>query len=216
MKKLKDNIKHIWIVVVYAIIAAIYGVINRPWNKVYDMTTIFDIKMPFIKAFIVPYYSWYAFLGVGILFLLIKDKRNYYKALFSLCIGVTVCYIIFLLFQTTLTRPEVVGQDILSEMVRNMYRIDNPFNCFPSIHVYTTFVLGYFILKIENINYYQKTIVITSGVSIILSTVFVKQHLILDVIAALVLGCLMIKSINFLEEKMLTSKNEGRESTYSQ
>ena len=215
MDKVKGNIKHIWLFGIYGIIGSLYGVFNKPWNEVSNLTTIFDMKIPFLKIFIIPYYSWYVFLIVGVLFLMFNDKKSYYKAVYSLCIGVAICYVIYLLFQTTLARPVVVGNDFLSRLVRYTYQNDNPFNCFPSIHVYTTSVIGYFLLGLKNLKAYQKSMILTLVISIILSTLFVKQHLILDVISALGLGYFIINGINLLEERIGASKDEEREGTYS-
>ncbi|MEQ8197713.1 MAG: phosphatase PAP2 family protein [Clostridiaceae bacterium] len=212
MKKIKEYVKHAWIFMIYLLISSLYPVFNRPWNRVRDLATGIDRSIPFLKIFVIPYWSWYVFIVAGTVFLLIKDKRSYFMAVYSLCIGTAVSYIIYMFFQTTIVRPEVAGNDFLSELLRYTYNNDKPYNCFPSLHVYTTLVLGYYIYKLENIRSFQRGVTVVLAAAIILSTLFIKQHLVADVFGSFGLCYFIVTSINILEEKIWTSESEKRSS----
>lgn len=64
---------------------------------------------------------------------------------------------------------------------------DRPFNCFPSIHVLTTFAVMLASLHIKNKHILNTLCIHISGSFIIISTLFVKQHVIFDMIGSMFL-----------------------------
>ena len=56
----------------------------------------FDDKIPFIEYFIVPYYLWFPFVVVPVLYFFFKDKDEFYKTVKFMIIGMTI----FLIFST--------------------------------------------------------------------------------------------------------------------
>ncbi|MBU3179546.1 inositol phosphorylceramide synthase, partial [Clostridium estertheticum] len=101
-------------------------------------------------------------------------------------------------FQTTIIRPIVTGNDILSKMILFTYNSDKPYNCFPSIHVITS----YLAVKGINATDAKKSIKIPVniiGFLIIISTEFVKQHLIMDIFFALFLCIVFYNLVIYLE-----------------
>ncbi|WP_374120487.1 phosphatase PAP2 family protein [Neobacillus sp. PS3-40] len=97
---------------------------------------------------------------------------------------------IYFFFQTTVPRPKLEGNSFLIELVQLIYSRDLPYNCFPSIHVLTSLaiMLGYLHLKIKHI--LHSIFIYITGTMIIISTLFVKQHVILDIFGALMLTLL--------------------------
>jgi len=170
------------------IISIFYNLINHPRNGVNILITGLDKSIPFMKIFIIPYVSWYFFIFIVLVNLALKDKEIYYKTLISYNLGMLVCYLIYLVYQTTVPRPDITSNDILSKLVLLIYSNDNPYNCFPSIHSYTSYLMIKAILK-SNIRNMHNTLIISSiSILIILSTLFVKQHVVLDAISAIILG----------------------------
>lgn len=90
-------------------------------------------------------------------------------------------------------RPIVMPRDnILTQMVASLYRTDTPTNLWPSIHVYNS--LGAHIAIARSQAGKKKWVRITSGilcVSIILATVFIKQHSVFDMLTAFVMAAAM-------------------------
>ena len=75
-------------------------------------------------------------------------------------------------------------------MVRFLYKTDTPTNLFPSIHVYNSIGVNIAVWHSENFKKnkpvrYGSFLIMTS---IILSTVFLKQHSVFDVITGIVLS----------------------------
>lgn len=178
-----------------------YGLLNNSNRGAHLLVTALDEMVPFVEGFIIPYVVWYPYVFVVLFLLCIKDRKVYYKILISLNIGFVCSYITFYFFQSTVPRPEVLGNDIFSEMVRIIYNHDEPFNCLPSIHVLSTYYMmrGISISNIKNKIITYSTHI--TGVFIILSTQFIKQHVLLDIIAAIVLGEVTIIIVNLLSKK---------------
>lgn len=200
MEKIKKNIFQLSFMISIPIINIFYGILNNSSRGVYNLTTNIDKATPFLKAFIIPYVIWYPYIFLILVYLCLRDKKVYYKILFSLNIGFVVSYVIFYLFQTVVIRPDLVQNDILTKLVYVVYKNDKPFNCFPSLHVLTT----YFVMKGINEIDENKNIKILTGIIgtlIILSTLFVKQHVIMDVVFAILLGGMILRFVSMVFPK---------------
>lgn len=191
MKTIKDFAKRniLWILALgLALLKAMYPVFNRPMPPVYEFVTIVDQWIPFMPVWIIPYVLWYLFLPGVLLLLAIRDKKACTRALLTQIMGIITCYIMYSIFQTTVPRPDVPGTDVFSVLVRGIYSIDEPYNAFPSIHVLGASALMLATYGAKNIGKWVNLGVQILGTLIILATVFVKQHVVLDMLAGLILA----------------------------
>ena len=92
------------------LVGLIYIHLNQAGGIAYSLVTDLDRQIPFMKAFVVPYLSWYGFLLLGFLYLAYKDRRNYYITLVEFVIGLLICYGVYAIYQTTVPRPELTGK----------------------------------------------------------------------------------------------------------
>lgn len=199
MRIVKENILALCLLLSIPLLNIIYQVLNDGERGARQLITAVDHQIPFVEIFVVPYLLWYAFIFLMFIYFCIYDRAIYYRTLLSFCIGMLVCYVIYFFFQTTVPRPELMGNGILTSMVKYVYGADQPFNCFPSIHVLSSYlmILGIRHSKLWTIK--KDIIVSTIAYSIILSTLFVKQHVVLDVVAGVLLGSLLFKLFYYLE-----------------
>jgi len=102
-------------------------------------------------------------------------------------VGELICFVIYFFFQTTVPRPTIVGDNFFNNLVQWIYAHDRPFNCFPSIHVLTTFTIMLASLHIKNKHVIHHLCIHIIGTLIIISTLFVKQHVIFDMIGSMFL-----------------------------
>lgn len=196
-------IKRMAILVSVPIINIIYLILNKEKENTLIIKMKVDDFIEFNKIFIIPYIAWYGYVALFLLLLCILDKKKYFKAVLSLNVGMLISYIIFFLFPTHVPRPEVAGVDILSKMVLWIYSNDKPYNCLPSIHVINTIIINYFVCKSERFKNITKIICTLIGISIILSTLYIKQHYFVDVIVGTLLAfsiCYLFSKINFHKE----------------
>mgnify|MGYP000601466827 FL=1 len=122
----------------------------------------------------------------------VRDGVDWYKLCAFLFTGMAV----FLIFSTIYPngqylRPTTFARDnICVDLVKWLYATDTPTNLFPSIHVYNS--LGVHIAIINSECFKNKKGVrrlsFVLMASIILATMFLKQHSVFDVITAFVLA----------------------------
>lgn len=175
----------------------LYGLIYFPWFIYLEKTvttnfnvihTTIDDYIPFIEYFIVPYMLWFLYIAATIAYFFFTDVKGYYKLTFFLFTGMTVFLIVSTLYPNgQLLRPVAFERDnIFVEMVKKLYLADTPTNILPSIHVYNS--IGTHIAITHNVRLKEhRWITVGSAVLmtlIILSTVFLKQHSVIDVILA--------------------------------
>ena len=153
--------------------------------------SVFDDYIPFIEIFIIPYLLWFVYVSGTVLYFFFTDKQGFYRICTLLITGMTLFLIICTIFPNGLNlRPSTFARDnIFVDLVRFIYRADTSTNVLPSLHVYNS--IGCYIAirnsqKLRQYKWVQNgSLVLT--VSIVLSTMFLKQHSVVDVIAAIVM-----------------------------
>lgn len=182
MKALFKRWWHLLAILCVPLQGSIYVLLGRnTGSDVFYNYALIDTKIPFIKEFIYPYVSWMPILYLGFLYLGVTNKSLYWRALFTYNVGVIAANICFAVFPTHVPRPVVEGSDLSSLLVQFIYNNDAPYNCFPSVHVLTSYLL--FIIVQRHLTF-KPLAKISWSVwlwLIIASTVFVKQHSLLDV-----------------------------------
>jgi membrane-associated phospholipid phosphatase len=177
-------------------------------NHMLILSTKIDSFFPFNSLFIVPYEIWFLFVAAGLIFFALADSKIYYQQLLSLLTGATICYLIFHFFPTTIIRPTVTGNNFFDSMVKDYYIYDCPYNCFPSIHVLYTVIITLFVCKYSRNNFVRSTIIL-SCIVISISTLYVKQHYFLDVLAGTFIAIILYLffSNDYIWEKFYALKN---------
>ena len=191
IKELFDKYHHAWVF--------LYGFIYMPWfswlekhvtSNYFVIHSVFDDYIPFIEIFIIPYLLWFVYVSGTVLYFFFTDKQGFYRICTLLITGMTLFLIICTIFPNGLNlRPSTFARDNIFDLVRFIYRADTSTNVLPSLHVYNS--IGCYIAirnsqKLRQYKWVQNgSLVLT--VSIVLSTMFLKQHSVVDVIAAIVM-----------------------------
>lgn len=182
------------------LISMTYPVLNQYRGSTNSVFTFVDNFIPFNKFFIIPYVSWYVFIAIFSAILCVLDKERYLKLLITINIGMITCYVIYFFYPTYVPRPIITGSDLLSNLVSNLYAADNPYNAFPSIHVLNSALIAFYVYKSEKVNKATKIICVIISSSIIVSTMFIKQHYFADVAVGIIFACVLyfsFKNISF-------------------
>ena len=187
MNKILKKSPYLLFLLVIPLLAMIYQVLNNRSQKAVDISTSIDQSIPFLPIFIIPYILWYAYMFCYLIYFCFKDTKVYIKTLLLIVIAELICFVIYFFFQTTVPRPTIVSDNFLNNLVQWIYTKDRPFNCFPSIHVLTTFAVMLASLHIKNKHLLNTLCIHISGSFIIISTLFVKQHVIFDMIGSMFL-----------------------------
>lgn len=150
---------------------------------------IIDQKTPFIIYAIIPYCIWYIMLFLVPYILYKKDKTNFSKYCLAYIFTVLLADIIFIIYPTTVIRPTVEGTNIIESLTKFIFLIDTPIlNCFPSLHCAISMLWILYIFTIKEANIYEKVFVTIISILIMLSTLFLKQHVLIDLISGDILA----------------------------
>lgn len=192
--------KHMWVF--------LYAFIYMPWflflekhvtTKYHVMQTALDERIPFIEYFIVPYLMWFAFIAVVFLYFFFTDVQGFYKLAAISFAGMTIFLIICTFFPNGQDLRPVVfeRENMFVDAVRVLYRTDTCTNVFPSLHVFNSLCACIAIHESEKVRTH-KAVCISADVLaglIILATMFLKQHSVLDVIGAAVMAFVLYQIV---------------------
>ncbi len=197
LKTLYGRYRHGWLMVSYLIFYLVWFFYLEQRNitgyQVIHMAV--DDYIPFCEAFVVPYFLWFGYVSVAVLYFFLKNKDDYYKACAFLFTGMTIFLIISTLWPNGHhLRPPVMPRDnVFTQMIAGLYRTDTATNLWPSIHVYNS--LGVHFAIIRSREFVGRRVIrgasLVLACSIILSTVFIKQHSMFDVLTAFGMAAVM-------------------------
>ena len=186
--------KHLWIIPAYGIFYMVsFMLMERSSVETHLIHTFLDDKIPFCEYFIIPYVLWYFVVIGSVLYFALGSpgKKEYYQYMATLAVGMTIFLIVSYVYPNGQDlRPELTGGSIFIQAVQFLYLIDTPTNIFPSMHVFNAVACCVALLHNEKC---RKNKIFTAGniiltTSIVLSTMFLKQHSVEDVITALILN----------------------------
>ena len=213
MKKFYDNYKHgLWIIVYMIFYLLGFFILENAEHRHYHVIhSWLDDQIPFCEYFIIPYLLWFVYMVAGVAWFIFrsKDKREYYQLVSVLSMGMTIFLIVSCIYPNRQDlRPEVfANNNIFTQMVQMLYAADTPTNVLPSIHVFNSLVMFYAINGSPQFKN-RKGIRIGAGVlsvSIVLSTMFLKQHSVVDVS----LGILLSVTLQMFCEHIFQKQAEG-------
>jgi membrane-associated phospholipid phosphatase len=147
-----------------------------------------DYRIPLQPAWVLAYGPLYLFLILLPVFVVRQDELIRRTVFAYLTIWIA-SYVSFYFYPTVAPRLDdaVIGNGFAVWGLRFLYSADPPFNCFPSLHVAHSFVSALSSYRVHR----GVGIGATAGAFVVgLSTLFTKQHYILDVVAGIVLAFL--------------------------
>lgn len=186
--------KHTLIIPIYGILYMLaFGYVEQRNVPINIIHMKIDDYIPFCEYFIVPYLLWFAYVAVTVFYFAFinKNKQEYWQFVLTLGIGMTLFILVSLIYPNGQNlRPELTGDSIFIQLVQYLYTIDTPTNLLPSIHVFNSIACC---IAIFHHKPFQKRRVLLTGtailtVLIVMATVFLKQHTLVDVIAAVALN----------------------------
>ena len=213
LKKFYDNYKHgLWIIVYMIFYLLGFFILENAEHRHYHVIhSWLDDQIPFCEYFIIPYLLWFVYMVAGVLWFIVrcKEKREYYQLVSVLAMGMTIFLIVSCIYPNRQDlRPAVfANHNIFNQLVQWLYATDTPTNVLPSIHVFNSLVMFYAINGSEQLKE-RKGIRIFSGIlsiSIVLSTMFLKQHSVVDVS----LGILLSVTLQMFCEHVFQKQAEG-------
>ena len=157
---------HVRLLLYWPIFGLLFLFLERlqPQRNYYPVYCGLDYIIPFCEWALIPYLFWFVFLIGTLVYTFFVDVPAFRRMMYFVIVTYTITVLIYLFFPTCQNlRPEAfVRNNLLTRFIELFYSFDTNTNVCPSLHV-----IG------------------SIAVCISLSTVFMKQHSIMDVLAAL-------------------------------
>ena len=192
--------KHAWLF--------LYAFIYLPWFCYLEDTvtrnyrvihTWMDDLIPFCEYFIIPYLIWFVYVGSTVMLFFFKNTQDFYRTCAYLFTGMSLSLLICTLVPNgTDMRPAVDPEkNLCSWLVSLIHKADTSTNIFPSIHVFNSIAVHISILRSQYLKdcRWIRPVSLVIAVSVCLSTVFLKQHSVVDVIGGMVLAYVLYPMI---------------------
>ncbi len=192
-----DKYHHFLWSVIYMIVYLLWFALieTRKFSRYTVIHTALDDKIPFIEIFVIPYIIWFFYVAWIVLYTGFTDRYDYYRVCAFLFTGMTIFLLISTLWPNIhYLRPRIMPRDnIFCDMVSMIYRMDTPTNLWPSIHVYNSIGVYFAVMHSERLGTKKwiKNTCLGISISIILSTMFIKQHSTFDIMTAFVMAAVL-------------------------
>lgn len=151
----------------------------------YDFSTFVDKWIPFLPFFISIYILAYLHWIIGYIVLSRENEKTCYQILAAEVVAKLLCLFFFLILPTTIVRPEVNGSGLWSFFTQLIYKLDEPVNLFPSIHCLESWMVFRGSLHLKHVSKTYKWFMFIFAVLVCLSTIFVKQHVFVDILGGI-------------------------------
>jgi len=161
-----------------------------PIEKCHIIHCALDDVIPFNEYFLIFYCSWYVLIVISLLYFFLYDIDSFRRLQVFIIITQVVAMAIYIIYPSAHTmRPEVFPREnFLTSLMAFIYNFDTPTGICPSLHVAYTMGIASVWIKKKDAPVWVKPLMIFLLVMISISTAFVKQHSVVDIIAAIPLG----------------------------
>lgn len=185
-----DEFRHLKLLIFWPIFGLLFTFVERFYNvgHYYSMHCPLDDMIPFREWFLIPYLLWFVYLIGTIVYTFFFDVAAFKRMMYFIIITYSITMLIYLVFPTCQDlRPTQFARDnVLTRFVAWFYNFDTNTNVCPSIHVLGSVAAMLGLCDCRRLqNPKLKLLFILLCVLICISTVFMKQHSVLDVLAAL-------------------------------
>jgi membrane-associated phospholipid phosphatase len=155
--------------------------------RTYDLTTTLDRAIPLVPAFVWPYELLYVFPFFSLFIL--RDFRRFDVALIALATANLAAFPVYMSLPVSFPRA-TLGHSLAERVLALEYAMDfSPgANNLPSMHVAMSWIMGRAMLGQRG--RIADALIVAIVFAIALSTVMVKQHVVVDAISGAVFGAL--------------------------
>ncbi len=167
-----------------------------PAEKCVPVHMWLDDVIPFREEFVIAYCFWYVLIVISLLYFLLYNVESFKKLQIFIIMTQVIAMAVYILYPNRQDlRPAVYPRDnLLTDLVAFIQRVDTPTGVCPSLHVAYSIGIASVWLKEKGVSRLWKAFVVFAVIMISLSTMFIKQHSAVDVLWALPM-CLFIELV---------------------
>lgn len=178
-------------------------------TRYHTVQVIWDEYIPFCSVFVVPYMAWFFFVGGMTVYTFFCEKKIFVRYMAFVALTYTAGLVAFFLFPSVQhLRPTVfINPGFFDRLVIGIYASDTNTGVFPSLHVVGQLAVLFAAFQCKRFQHVAwRIFFVLSSMLVCASTVFLKQHSLLDVFA----GILLSVAAYPLVYRQGTPKGDGR------
>lgn len=185
---------HILLLAGWLVYFALYFLTENliPADRCHVVHCALDDVIPFHEGFLIAYCYWYVLLVGSLLWFFLYDIKSFKRLQIYIMItqaAAMTAYIFWPSIQNL--RPAAFERDnFLTRLMAFIYAFDTPTGVCPSLHVAYSMGIAAVWGRVKEAGGGWKGFVIFSAILISISTAFVKQHSVVDILAAVPVGLL--------------------------
>lgn len=143
-----------------------------------------DDLIPFNEWFLIPYLFWFVFMVGSVAYTFFYEPEAFRRLMKAMILTFSSAVVVFLIFPTCQElRPQSFDRDnLLTRFMAAFYQFDTSTNVCPSLHVSGSLICAFGLADTKRFSSWKwKAAGFGIAVLISISTVFVKQHSVVDV-----------------------------------
>ena len=184
-----QHYRHLLLLIFWPVFGILFAYVEKHYPVDYytPVYSVIDDFIPFFEWFVIPYLFWFVYLAGMVIYTALYDIGGFRKMMLFVIITYTLTIVIYLIWPTCQElRPSSFERDnLFTRIMSDYYAYDTNTNVCPSLHVIGTVAVQFTFLHLQgkkHIGWHIAFIITT--ILICLSTVFLKQHSIVDLFAA--------------------------------
>ena len=161
-------------------------------GKPHNVAKKIDGHIPFVPAFVYIYVLWFPLILLFPLALFRANPMAYARYQTAILLDIALSLVCYLVYPTSFARPEApdtVSGRAMKLVFRGSYK---GLNCAPSMHCSMCYLVLHFVGATPGLPFAVAAIAVPVALGIVISTLFTKQHVLIDALTALPLAAVCI------------------------
>ena len=161
-------------------------------GKPHNVAKKIDGHIPFVPAFVYIYVLWFPLILLFPLALFQADPMAYARYQTAIVLDIALSLFCYLVYPTSFARPKApntVSGRAMKLVFRGSYK---GLNCAPSMHCSMCYLVLHFVGSTSGLPLAVTAIAAPIALGIVISTLFTKQHVVIDVLSAIPLAAVCI------------------------
>lgn len=184
IKRLKEpEYRYAWLLLYWPLFGILFQLLERlPFKEYHSVSAALDAAIPFCPWFAVPYFFWFIYIIGSLSYFLFKDRDTFVRYMLYVMITYTFTLGVYVVYPTSQPlRPVLDGSEPLYPVIHWLYSFDTNTNVCPSLHVIGSFAVMFAAFRCRGFSRGVKIFYAAANAAICASTVFLKQHSVIDV-----------------------------------
>lgn len=201
----EPRFSHMWLLAGWLFYFAGYFLTENliPAERCHVIHCALDDLIPFNESFVLIYCYWYFLLVASLLYFFLYDIQSFRRLQIYIIVTQVVAMAVYVIYPSVQNlRPETFPRDnVLSHLMGFIYSFDTPTGVCPSLHVAYSGGIASAWCRRKGTSPLLRIFVVLSAIAISVSTAFVKQHSVVDILAAIPLCLLAALFVRLVEKK---------------